>query len=581
MDDLESLEARLRATQLRTSKALDARIQALLDEAEVEAPSAQRWSLTWVLRNRIWRSVAVAAAAALVVVGVTLLGRSAPMTLADVQKALEAQKVVHMKVVPGPSGNEARTDLQRGVEVQEVWVSFAPQRTAIRLRGGKAYFDDAGQKRAYDYEPETDTLTVKPRSERPTDSAMSPLALFKQSFEMWHAQGCRVTRRTEERHGRTMEVIEVNPADTARVVLVCDRQTQLPAEMESWTRPDKDAEFALVARTFLDYPATGPTSIYDLGVPRSAKVDRSGIADENVLMVLNEYERHREEFAPLYQLIVLWGKKGGGQLVPGHLTVYVVRKQEATFRFDSYKVPGKAVFEMREVIQTPDDLPKLEGLLTQERLVHSLLRNRTTTYEWSQGTGKVERRFFQGRAPLPSECVEELAWPEVGTRGRSVRLIESEGDNGNLLCVQRTEQGSVYRDDQGAIAEVFAATRTRFWLNPERNSIAELQQREWRRLPDWQEDQNWLKDIPENKQPRESWLLQRITQYAQTPGGQWYPKEVEVQGGTYTSDGRRVQDSESVMHIHLQIPESFPKGTFDPAALGNAPQDAPEVTSRQ
>lgn len=255
MTDLERLEQELQSIRLTPSKTTDERI--LADAAKALAPRRA------FLADRWWRGLVAAAAAALVVVGVTFLGRSAPMTLADVQKALEAKEWVHIQI---KRPNESRD--QEALQA-ELWVGFRPFRLATRTAEGQVSFEDSGAQKMYSYDPETQMATVSYRPRKPTDEVASPFQFIMMLIQDEEKRGATSKRRTEVRQGRHVEVFELTYEDVSasRGAFVCDRQTHLPIELEEWSPAG-----ARTMHAVFDYPKSGPTSIYDLGVPRSAKV---------------------------------------------------------------------------------------------------------------------------------------------------------------------------------------------------------------------------------------------------------------------------------------------------------------------
>ncbi len=265
MTDLERLEQELQSIRLTPSKTTDERI--LADATRALAPRRA------FLADRWWRGLVAAAAAVVVVVGVTFLGRSAPMTLADVQKALEAQKWIHVRI--------ERPDESRGQEVleAELWVGFKPFRIATRTAEGQVSFEDSGAQKMYAYDPKTQIVTVRYRPRKPTDEVASPFQFIMMLIQDEEKRGATSKRRTEVRQGRHVEVFELTYEDVSasRGAFVCDRQTHLPIELEEWSPAG-----ARTMHAVFHYPKSGPTSIYDLGVPRSAKVVERGSTPSSV-----------------------------------------------------------------------------------------------------------------------------------------------------------------------------------------------------------------------------------------------------------------------------------------------------------
>ena len=168
------------------------------------------------------------------------------------------------------SPNESRDE---EVLQAELWVGFRPFRMATRTPEGQVSFEDSGAQRTYTYDPKTQVLTVRHRPGRPTDQVASPFQFMMMLIQDEEKHGATQTQRTETRQGRHVEVFELTYEDASsnRGAFVCDRRTHLPIEFE-----ERDPAGARTMHAVFHYPKSGPTSVYDLGVPRSAKVVESG-----------------------------------------------------------------------------------------------------------------------------------------------------------------------------------------------------------------------------------------------------------------------------------------------------------------
>lgn len=549
MDDLESLEARLRATRLRTSKDLDGRIEALLNEVGTETPSAQRWSLTWVLRNRIWRSVAVAAAAALVVVGVTLLGRAAPTTLADVQKALEAQNWMHVRTEQVDTGGS-----------WEMWVCFNPLRLGMRTSRGLVTFEDSQAQEKHVYDPEAKTITVTHRSETPVDQVASPVQLIKQAIEMTEEQGATLTRKKGERNGFPVDILDITH-ESVRVVFVCDRLTQLPIELEGWTAKEP-GDFVRTLSAWFDYPDTGPTSIYDLGVPRDAKVvDLTPPQEAEELWAA--VEACRRDFARSYRAILYKGRVGrSGQYTPDE--VHVIYRKGERYRIDRYMTSvfgeraGKEYLSQRI---PAEDVAGLEAWLASRPIHTSFFIDgpASTTVE-RDVQGRMQKKH--GPAYLLSvDPVEMLAWPEPRLTEGHIRLLEPvESTSGELIGLEATTQGRVHR------GHVQLPLRLRQYFNPKRNYVLHKSEWEGRADAPWQEDSNWLDGIAPEEVPRDWSRSLEVLEYARTSEGQWYPRKIHEPTKAHAS----------ITLVYLDTERVIPDNVLDPDAVTSA--DAYEDT---
>jgi hypothetical protein len=298
------------------------------------------------------------------------------------------------------------------------------------------------------------------------------------------------------------------------------------------------------------------------------------------MRVFDEYEEHRRRFAPTYQAIIASahidaeGKPSGAVA-----SLHRVRKQGSLIRSDQHSVwnlrPEEGPWQWSDVSDL--FLRELQGQLTPESMKDTNLCLENACYTWYRQTNLVQKvPAWQGAG----ESVERFAWPVYVRDGLKARLSEPGESAGSLLCIETTEEGRLYRDAQGAVLEVFLPKRQRLYLNPDRDYIAERLEIEALPGPEWPGGADWLKDVPEDKIPRETWLVKRVTEYARTKNGRWYPKIVVDQRGSKTDTGERVQDYGWIYHVYVETPESFPEGTFDPTTLGKEGSEVVGPTPR-
>lgn len=245
--------------------------------------------------------------AALIFIGVWFWIGQERNVWAQVVDAVRTKPWVH--AVANQAGGEGKS----GAEKIELWISLTNAVSAIRHGSGAIYDDGrSGVRQEYDpKEQELYHLSAPAGTEKQIRSIQMMFAdLFRGSDTLGpEFAGTRIATQQRRRlsdQGR--EWIEYTlslegPAGPQRVVFRVDPQTRLPQSMEYVDAESPTAEPKLRMRFVLDYPEEGPSDIYALGVPRSAKiVDR--IPKPDLARVIDGVKSSRERFADSYYAIV-------------------------------------------------------------------------------------------------------------------------------------------------------------------------------------------------------------------------------------------------------------------------------------
>jgi hypothetical protein len=248
---------------------------------------------------------AAAAAAALVAFGVRLFAPSD--TWAQVVKEVQMKPWIH--------GVAQLPDKKKW----ELWISFPREVSGDQFEGGSTLFDDWKTKVRYQYlldqgETKGNTLYREPlppalikagkdfeemflgamRGDKNIDSALPGLETISREF------------RTVIENDKTWTEYDfvlrnVSRAETIRFVLRVDPKTNLPTSMKTSSlsggiTPTQEFTF--------DYPDedAGPRDIYDLGVPRTAKlVDR--MPSEDLAHVISAVHLGQQQFGSYFAIV--------------------------------------------------------------------------------------------------------------------------------------------------------------------------------------------------------------------------------------------------------------------------------------
>ncbi|UCG56974.1 MAG: discoidin domain-containing protein, partial [Phycisphaerales bacterium] len=157
-------------------------------------------------------------------------------------------------------------------EHHESWISFKAQIVYGKV-GEKVSCWDYGQGKRYAYFPLTKTVAMSElRRNGSGIGAGTPFGYAEGEIQMQLDRGGELIRRREQRDQMDVEIWEIaGPSDDgiAMITLVIDVERHLPiaAEIEHTSEGGRTNW-----STAFKYPQSGPSSIYDLGVPRMARV---------------------------------------------------------------------------------------------------------------------------------------------------------------------------------------------------------------------------------------------------------------------------------------------------------------------
>ena len=263
-----------------------------------------------IMRNRTAKLAAAAVMIIAVLVGVHQFGGSIDGTSvawADVREAFLAQAWVHLKY---DNGTEQWHDLQNGRRYYKNWI----------YDGGCLYIDNILNIRQW-YVPERGKHISEDRPRVYKDNLIPPWepktaweAIIGRWEKMAESGGrgySEVERITEKVDGKQLIRFDryYNDAVGRRLLVKqiwADPETRLPVKvwerLQLAFRKQQNREF--ITGDF-DFPKSGPSSIYDLGVPRELPIvrDYDKTPDASVIEVLEEGKAALERFPSRYRAI--------------------------------------------------------------------------------------------------------------------------------------------------------------------------------------------------------------------------------------------------------------------------------------
>jgi hypothetical protein len=266
-------DKRYKADAETYDKALDSFLQAVDEHLEQKSEPTEPNMWRRIVNSRITKL----AAAALIIVGaytvIDLCGGSV-----DVTTLSFAQITENMKRMPWMHGI-----VEGAGDRAEAWVCFERKIAATRHADGEVWFQDDLKQIVQVYKPDANTITLSHGTANASalmgGSVLDFPRLVMQRFE---EAGKGVVKETGKYKGRDVTIFK-----TSGVVGGVDMNVEMTLDAKvhvvlyvNQKAFDKDGKVTVEANAYFDYPEKGPESIYEVGVPRSAKVVRGEKEEE-------------------------------------------------------------------------------------------------------------------------------------------------------------------------------------------------------------------------------------------------------------------------------------------------------------
>jgi hypothetical protein len=557
----EETEDRLKRVKMNPSPELERRMDALWVEAVGE--DRRGVSVTpGLFRRRVLRLGApIAAMCMVLLVGWYLMsGHDAmPSAYAELMQAARNSQEAEWVHATGTMGGEP----------VEVWSTIHPFRSFFR-RGGRVEAVDAQAHREYKYDAATNTLTIHYVPEAPSmvRQASSYLSAVLTQLERARQEGlCEITKDRVPADGRECDVYTIIMKDenatvgTLTVDLSSQRIMSITSQAAGNVAPGPvDLAF--------DYPETGPADIYELGVPRDAKVVRQ-IPTEGLLELYKKVEEARGRFAPTYYAAIGRGSvpvDGSGSLT--HLTL--IHKRNGRYRIADYMNDP-----LNPIPFPPEEPADLERYVERLKLSRVAFGGPSSD---SPGVsirlsdkGELLRREFRRGGVLLHGTVEDLTWSRPVSWRTAAILPAEENPDDHLIGTRYTTQGFVSKNgDLGA----FPGRYTRYWDPSHDYARASMESLSDAHAP-WLEDPSRLAAANYEKEAKKFLTTpakmadyrrrgtEEITDYGRTKNGRWYARRVVNE----SQDNLRNRLSRTLTIVHLDTEREIPERLLDPSTV--------------
>ena len=271
-DKIDNLIKNLKTT---ASDELDQRIDALIEQ---KTPNQMRSLKIWskLMKNPITRYAAVLLIIA-TLSSIFLFSNFTSEAIAF-EEVIEAMKNIKWLY---QTSNGFQGDISGNAEQ---WIGFEAKIHAGKWADGKGTFYDVGKQVRYEYDPQNNVIVVTDATG--TDipfSIASPTAMVEGMHTMLVQQGAEVTIESTAYAGKKAQLQQflLNINDQKQCLkLYINPKSKLLIGAEI-TATDANGKTIMAGEAKFSYPETGPTNIYDLGVPKNTPIRGHGISDRN------------------------------------------------------------------------------------------------------------------------------------------------------------------------------------------------------------------------------------------------------------------------------------------------------------
>ncbi len=456
----------------------------------------------------------------------------------------------------------------------ELWIGFREKIEGSKMPDGSVVFRRLQEHEVAEYDPNSRTITLRYAQEGDFSPQMSSPALIVESMQkVLEDHGAQIVTRMGEHQGRRVQVQEISLAEHFKgiglytVRLYVDPRSKLLLAMESKAIDANGVAISTAEATY-EYPSTGPRDIYDMGVPRDAKILNDMPAND-LRNVLERYRQTREDATREYIAVI--AHNSGANFTDAINMVDVDYKSGRKHRWERH-----SVFDQGQAFRDPQDpawaISKqrigetFESILawTQAQLakpgktwIHIRLYDgeyEGSAHKDSQDGWDKPRKHYEPDRIEPQDSLGDLAWPEIHA---GAQMIEDDyAAERKLICFERLRQGRLY---DGTVS---LPGRFLWYLDPAQDCLCRRKVTEWRRDADWQEDKDWLKGVDPSKIPGSSSSMEDITETFRAPNGHWYPTAIAVSSASGDSNQAPLE-AHHIKRIYLDLTPKLPQGVFD------------------
>jgi len=234
-------------------------------------------------RPKIWRKIVnsritkLAAAAMIIIAGILVIYQTNGSI--DIATVSFGQITENMKKMPWMHAVVVHAVVEGAGESMECWACFESKFVINKRSNGEVIHHDFLKMIVHEYDPDANTVTV---SSGPLldgsmlgNSAMDFPKMILKGFEDANDNAIqKTTGKYKEKDAKIFKMSAFLGGMDMKVEMFVDAEKNILLFLNQKAF-DKTGKLAIEATVHFDYPEKGPESIYDVGVPKSAKIIHS------------------------------------------------------------------------------------------------------------------------------------------------------------------------------------------------------------------------------------------------------------------------------------------------------------------
>jgi len=573
-------ERRYKASAETYYKALGSFLQTV--DEHIKQKSAQTRPEIWrkIVNSRITK---LAAAAVIIIAGILVIYQTNGSI--DIANVSFGQITENMKKMPW-----MHAVIEGAGESMECWACFERKFVINKRSNGEAIHHDFLKMIVHEYDPDANTVTVSsgplPGGNMLGNSAMDFPKMILKLFEDANDNAIQeTTGKYKEKDAKIFKMSTFLGGMDMKVEMFVDAEKDILLFLNQKAF-DKTGKLVMEATGHFDYPEKGPESIYDVGVPKSAKIIDNLLSKE-VSEILELYRSHRESAPSIYIAVVQETRFHPKDNTPTWHGVSIVYKNGIKQRVNGFRIPTSQRnmgwseyliiigWEMGNTFDSQLLWWEKNGLLSSIQLYDGKYQ-----YDANKRNDKWIRQpkqYSYGGDLRADNDLADLGWgvhfisPYQGCGPFTIIEDNYSLENG-LICMETKAQGWI--SDKGWAV---LPTRIVTYLNPQRDYICQRYENHAVFDAPWQKDKSWLEKFNKDKISTELIEVREVTKFAQTVDGKWYPTVIEHHS-QFRKYGESSGDTNArTEKIYLETNPQFPEDIFDPEALAALESDYPET----
>ena len=512
-------------------------------------------------------SITKLATAAAVIIIVVLISIHQFAGSIDLAAPTFAQTIEAMKKMPWMHIT-MEFDVPQPNKIGSFWKCFDPPIEASQDVDGKAKYCDYNKEIMYVYNPEVNAITIgQTINKENLGWAKSPFDMISAIIDPMRYDS-KISREEAKIDGVDVEIIHMHIiSGGGDVTLIRDIKRNLLISMETKdTLPGTNNR--ITTKNIFDYPQQGPKNIYDLGVPKNAKIIDQRPRGDLKSLIANVQHQFNKGYGDYIAAVLESGVGKNGTLKPYFIRMMrkhgQLQREDSYFANDNLAGKPKSAGSLYEKIKdkwpnlTLKQIQKLEcdEAIKQQRIFNGKY---TTIRYYKAGEEKITSNRHPGKVGFYGEgrTMNWTSWVDLsilsrGSRYREpkLKLLPPDPKREGLVGLEIYEPG--LKNPIGNKGEkIIGATTDRYWFDPSRDYLLLEHEQE----------------MEKGRFPADTKSRTVTLEVKQTSTGQWYPSHIRQERRFnnehylgQTTDKRIILDTEPV----------FEKNIFDPNYIFNA-----------